>query len=302
MPADERFADDGGMRAIAGVRLADIAAARDSDAERVEVSGRHVAQERCGRRLACDRLAGHAHRKDTGAEHERRRGHVGRAGDAGERADLVEHAMVKGLPRRRGRVLRNRQRGPQHDDIVSFEAGIDRLHGPQRAHQQAGGHEQDDRRHDLGDDERGPQPLFASASRTRAFAQPLRVGVAADPQHRCDAEHQAGRSRHQRREHQHADVDRRRVGDRQRVGHESRQQRHGGRRDRDAEQAAGACEHHALGQQLTHETLAARAHRGAHGELAAPLQRAREEQVREVGARDEQHAAGRAAQRIEEQA
>src|SRR6185295_8865046 len=49
------------------------------------------------------------------------------------------------------------------------------------------------------------------------------------------------------------------------------------------------------------EPLASGAHRRAHGELTAAAESAGEEEVREVGARDEQHAPGRARERDEEQ-
>ena len=51
---------------------------------------------------------------------------------------------------------------------------------------------------------------------------------------------------------------------------------------------ASSAEHHALGQQLADDASAAGAEREADGDLAAALRRAREQQVRDVGARDEQ--------------
>ena len=59
---------------------------------------------------------------------------------------------------------------------------------------------------------------------------------------------------------------------------------------------------HALGQELPHEALAPRAHGGAHGELLAPADRARQQQAREVRAADQKHAGGRPEERHQEQA
>jgi hypothetical protein len=52
-------------------------------------------------------------------------------------------------------------------------------------------------------------------------------------------------------------------------------------------------EQRALGEQLAHEAPASGAERGADGELAVPPQQPREREVRHVGARDQQHQAGR---------
>ena len=58
--------------------------------------------------------------------------------------------------------------------------------------------------------------------------------------------------------------------------------------------AAHETEQRAFGQQLPHEPLPARAERGADGDFLLARRRAREQQVRDVGARDEQHERHRA--------
>ena len=57
----------------------------------------------------------------------------------------------------------------------------------------------------------------------------------------------------------------------------------------DAQRHADQAEHDALGQQLPDDAPAARAERGPHRDLAAPAGGPREQQVGDVGARDEQH-------------
>ena len=67
------------------------------------------------------------------------------------------------------------------------------------------------------------------------------------------------------------------------------------RRRRSAHQAssspaspAGDSQHAAFGEELTHQPAASGAERGAHGQLALPRRSAREQQVRDVGAGDQQ--------------
>ena len=57
--------------------------------------------------------------------------------------------------------------------------------------------------------------------------------------------------------------------------------------------AAGEREQRALGEQLAHQPAASGAERRADRQLAIAPQQARERQVRDVGARDQQHQAGR---------
>ena len=72
--------------------------------------------------------------------------------------------------------------------------------------------------------------------------------------------------------------------------------------DAEADDAAGGGEQQALDQQLPHDAPARGAHRVAHGDLARPCRRARQQQVGDVGARDQQHEADRAHQRQEHDA
>ena len=72
---------------------------------------------------------------------------------------------------------------------------------------------------------------------------------------------------------------------RRREGSEDRAQRARG-------QGAASC----LGQELRHQAPASRSQRAAQGQLALPMGRAREEEVRDVGAGDEQDEPDRAEQ------
>ena len=68
------------------------------------------------------------------------------------------------------------------------------------------------------------------------------------------------------------------------------------RAEAEAEHAAGQRQHHALGQQLPNDAAAAGADRRADRDLALAARGAHEQQVRDVGAGDQQHKADRAQQ------
>ena len=74
---------------------------------------------------------------------------------------------------------------------------------------------------------------------------------------------------------------------------------HGGHREEHARHRAAGAEHEALGQQLPDDARAPGAEDGAQGELALPRHRARQQQVRDVGARDEQDEPHGAEQHVE---
>ena len=101
---------------------------------------------------------------------------------------------------------------------------------------------------------------------------------------------------------QHARVDRRGLGDRQPVGDEADQQRQCGEGQQDAGDAAADGQQQALGEQLADQPLAAGAHRRADGEFLAAGEGARQQQVGQIGATDQQHAERGAEQRGEQHA
>ena len=68
---------------------------------------------------------------------------------------------------------------------------------------------------------------------------------------------------------------------------------HAGDGEEQADAAADEAEHHALDQQLTDDAPARGAEGDADGDLARPMRRAREQQVGDVRAGDEQHEARR---------
>ena len=67
------------------------------------------------------------------------------------------------------------------------------------------------------------------------------------------------------------------------------EQRHGGRRHQDAGRAAEQSEHGGLDEQLAAQAPGCRADGGAHRELASAMAGAREQQIGDIRAGDEQH-------------
>ena len=105
------------------------------------------------------------------------------------------------------------------------------------------------------------------------------------------ARHRRDRQREQ--QHGHVDGDLGLVGDRIRR-HERQDDSQRTVGERRAGHAARHRQKHALGQQLPHQTPAAAAERGAHRHLPLPARGSREQQVRDIGARNQQQQADRA--------
>ena len=102
--------------------------------------------------------------------------------------------------------------------------------------------------------------------------------------------------RYREREHEDDRIDRDLLEARQAVGSHLHEHSHGGPREPCPEHAAEHAERHALAQQLTRRLPPVRAERRADGQFLLPTFRAHQEQVRHVGARDEQHDAYHAEQ------
>ena len=207
-----------------------------------------------------------------------------------EQARIEIHHLL-----RRG-VSRLRQRDPHRQHAGRVEAEIDPLQRPQRPQHQSRADEEHDRERHLGDDQSVPEAGAPAAGRGVAASFLHRLGQIRLEQARGrrDAEDDRGHERDADGEQQHAPVDRRSgdAGNARRVppGEEP----HADPGERQAGGGADAGEHQALGQQLAHDPGRPRAERGAHRHLALARFRAREQQVGDVGAGDQQQEADRA--------
>ena len=287
--------------------VADVAAGPQRDAERREKAGRHEAQAGAAAPLRALRPApGSWTAPDAAAHHHGQEAGVRGPLHAGQRAHAGEHVRVEAVARRRRLVPRQRQRRPQGQHALARGSPGStactrhraRISSPRR-----------DQQHDR---QRSPPPSPArQRSRSRRPPTPPRA-----PSRRPAASDAAQRAPGGR----HAEAQR--DGER---GQRPRRPGPAGRRPacprwaatsapaaRRAGVAAKASstpsappmsgQQQALGQQLAQQALAARAQRGAHRQLLPPHQGPRQQQARQVRARDQQHAEGRAEQRRQQQA
>ena len=188
-----------------------------------------------------------------------------------------------------------RARADAHrDDALGIEAGGDLLQADEASHQQAGADQQHQRDRDFRDHEEAAQPAPAAAEAAFALRVPaarLERGVEIDArraQRRREAEEDAGANRDGKGEDEHRGVEPNRFEPRDvaRVDRPDDLQRDLG--DRQAGGAAENAEQHALGQQLADEAFPARAERRPDGDLFLPAGGAGEQQIGDVGARDQQ--------------
>ena len=186
-----------------------------------------------------------------------------------------------------------RQRHPHRQHVRRVETDGDALERPETAEHQAGADEQQHCERHLHDDERVPEALAGAAARDALAAVLERVGQidAQRAERRREAEQHARQERHDGREDEDGDVepDAREARD---VGWvPPRHEPDAGVRQAKADDGARRRQHEALGEQLAHHPDPVGAERRAHGHLALARLRAREQQVGDVGAGDEQQEA-----------
>ncbi len=190
----------------------------------------------------------------------------------------------------RARVARLRQRDPHRQHVRRVEADGDSLQRPEAPEHEASANEQQHRERHLRHDERVTEALAAAAARDALGAVLERVGQidAQRAQRRREAEEHARQERDDSREDENGEVepDARDARD---VGWiPPRHQSDAGVRQAKAEDRARGGQHEALRQELTQHPHPVGPERRAHGHLALPRLGAREQQVRHVGAGDEQ--------------
>ena len=173
--------------------------------------------------------------------------------------------------------------------IVLREAEID----PGRMHeadeQQPRADEQRLRQRELADDERLVTATDAAMARDALADAPEIVGRGARRLHRrAEAEHDRGQERHREREQQHGRVHRDLREPRQVSRRHEDERAHAGDRERESGDAAGHRDRQRLDQQLPDDAGSIGAERVAHRDLGLPRRRLSEQQMRDVGARDQQ--------------
>ena len=172
---------------------------------------------------------------------------------------------------------------------MRIESGIQRARPLQRSYEQPGCHDDHEAERHLRNDERVPEPRSASGTLRVVLQRGHDVSLRR-LECRCEAREHGCHEREARREGDHAAVERQRDFDRKRQHrkrrgderrHPPRQQQTGCTREREQQ--------HRFGQQLTHEPRTPRADGQPHGDFPSPSRGTREQDTRDVRARDHQH-------------
>ena len=276
-------------RGVETIRGAEDAARPKRHAQCLEVARRRDGDER-GRQRGALRLPALETELRFERPHRRKLRRGGHRADARQRPDSLDEPIEERAGSVPGVALA-RQRQPHRQHAPRLEPRVDALHVHEAAQQQPGAEEENDRQRDLRDDQRLPHamaraPGARAAVRLQRFVRIGPCGL----KRRQDPDEQPRGCREREAPQQHPAVDARsKIEHRELRGDQRRRRLQADVREQKPCGRAGEREEQALGQQVTREPPPPGAERKAHGQLALPRRRAREKQVREVGARDEEH-------------
>ena len=299
----EPLVDDDHRRRSRVVTLIEFAARRQRDLHRLEKRRPDTEHPRCigwelpgsrRRRRYADRRHQHG-RSTTCGQRAVRQAH---AANARQPAQPFPQIAVQALQRLVLVTHRSRpDREQQH--VLPVESQFDGVEVRQRAPEQARGHDQHQRESNLRHDEDLAQPHATPAAAGRSgertgpnLLQRRHQIDAGSLNRRGQPEHQSGEDRKRERHAQHVPVQLR-V---QRevfaaVGEQEREHADAPRGEQQAEHATDRGEHHAFGQKLSNDPHPAGADAEPHSDFAPPRRRARQQQVGDVGARNQQNQA-----------
>ena len=279
--------------------LGEIAAGDQADTHRVEVAGQR-------RFLVRDRVVGRILEPlpfedvaDVIADVAPQRPQV----DAGCRLDARDCPQPRhDLPLHRADLIDRlvggrRQRNLGGDDAVGLEAEVLAAQRVEAGHQQRGADQQHERQGDLRRHEDVAQPAVDAAgtgpgvvTKRRAERHFTRL------EERRQRAEQAGADRQRRRDREGAPVDGDIVAARQFGAGDPRQRRHCQPGDADTEEAAGDRKRQDFADELTRQPSSRGAEHDPRRDVAPAIDAAGQQQVRHVGAGDQQHRADRAQQ------
>ena len=188
---------------------------------------------------------------------------------------------------RRDRPARHRGLDLHRQHALAIETRRNCVQVVKRSQKERGAAEQEDRQRDLNDDQRSTKMVVRRRSTGSAGFRGIDARRA---QGRGEAEKQRGRDGHAGSKAQHAQIE-------MRIEHHpfsgAGEDRNQERRTppREEQSSSGAQRHQddAFGQQLTYQPAAAGANREPHSHLVLPRRGARQQQVGNIGAADEQH-------------
>ena len=232
-----------------------------------------------------------------------------RRADSGNRRQTFLHLLIKqrGL---RGNALQitgkhfDVLRGPQLDSagqkVLGVVADIDLLQPQHAVDHQPGADQQHERQRHLADGQDSVASVAASTRRlTAALLEHRHQVELCRPPCWCQTEQDSGQQRDRQRKQQDVAVDSDLIHPRKPVRRHRQKDPQAAPAHEHSDGAADQAEQQALGQQLLEQPAASRAKRQADGDLFLPPCPARQQQIRHVGAGDQQNQSRRAEQHIQ---
>ena len=284
-----------------------IPAAGYANPERLEIAGAHRHhRDLRGVPIGISRPPLDRQLPEKAAEHRRIRSQAAgpnRTDAAQSLFDLPEeHHAWLGL-----RVLRERQVQAQGEDLRRVGADVHLVEQQEAAHHERGAGEEHERQRHFGDDQcAGPaarSPATGTGPAAGLFHHLVHIG-ARDLERRREAEEHAGRDADARKERDHHGIDGERHPVRfakRRVAEHRIDRPDTGDAQHEPHEAADDREHDALDQQLPDDSPSGCTERDSHGNLSRPLRRPRQQQVRDIRARNQQDEADRPQERVDDQ-
>ena len=231
----------------------------------------------------------------------------GDALDARQRRDALEYFLKEQKPRRRRDVLAQasviwqRDRHLGGEQMVGCESEVHLLQLPETPDDEPCAGEQHDGHRQLEDDEHTARSTPSGARRRGAATRAENIGERRSRADQC-REHADEQSREHGAdddEREHAPIDGDVVTPRKARRRKRSNRADARRRQHRADHAAGQREQRVFDEQRANQPAASSANRGANGGLRASCGAARQQQTRDVRARDEQHEAHRAEQQVQ---
>ena len=224
--------------------------------------------------------------------------HGARRLNAANTAQFFEQPLIQLRAWRRLRVIGGGQRHLERHQARSIESRINGREVVDRLDHQARTNHEHHGQRDFGDDEAAadvvPRPAGGAARAT--FLERERQTLDPGMHQRRETKDQTGDDRHAEREGQDRRIDGHFGGARQAARINAQQSVDTNAREKQSEETADNREQHPLGHELPQQPAAPGTQRGPHRELAMARLRAREQQVGEIRARDQQHESNRGLQ------
>ena len=209
---------------------------------------------------------------------------------AGQIPQTLKRALGEARPVEVVFVARARERDRDREHLVRVVAGVNAAQADEALEQQPRADEQHERQGDFAHDERAAQATPAAPGRPpAAFFERLGQVRPRRAQGGREPEGQPGQERDREREAEHGRVYAERAGlvePREVRAAQRGQKVYAPRGEENAEATAAEGQQQTLAQQLARDAPAARAERRADGEFPPPRRGAREQEVRDVGARE----------------